>query len=776
MNNIRINLAESIFEPFWDTGESYPDNYKYSRLTPYKITTAENASACAADGWCSVTVTIQKSDACEKIISLERDCTLEISDYDMITAYMIVPENISLKLEYISDVGQKCAFDEFGNGGLKKFYGKITGNCITSIKLSFGSSGGNGVVSMFWLGLAKSDMLDKPELISSFSDEWEGCFETIDESFEAEPDCGIFFDKYELKELRKKIENEPFAAIYSEMKDKAEDFMKSEPEKEIRTFFPLRDSQFGNDYGNDIDRCELVDGMQTLAFVGITENNANMLRMACRMALCAASSKYWCEHILGEFAGATWHHRSFTEYKICFACSMVLDWAGKLLTWHGKNIIYNAMIMKGLPRIEADFKTMDYIYECNQGFMFNKGRTAALIALSRRFPRYKEDIEKSEQMMYCMLEKTVQRDGGTLEGPAYWAAVVNCAFPTIYMLARYKGVPLNEYLPDNLKSIADYGLVVMSDFGDNYRFIPVSDTPPGSYSYTDVNAAIVAYCSMLSNDRVWKKIYNSADKPFLIEAKFEYLIMAPPLQNEDKDLSYDGFGTLNYTGLTALRTTTKDAGAVRLLICGGKTCESHMHGDKGSIVLEVNGVPILVDPGTCGYSSSQSFAIQKAEYHNLLVPQNDNGIAYNQPRNVYGGRIKKAEYNNGLLDYSVDLKEAWEDKLFIENIRNIKSSNPHAYVIEDIVEFTKKTKSGFYLHTYGKIENYGDYCLITDKDVSIKIKWGNYIPDKVEIESVGIGGQWEGNREFRELHRLKLILPECVKGTFRNIIEVIATT
>ena len=37
MNNIKINNAETIFEPFWDSGESYPEHYKYSRLTPYEI-------------------------------------------------------------------------------------------------------------------------------------------------------------------------------------------------------------------------------------------------------------------------------------------------------------------------------------------------------------------------------------------------------------------------------------------------------------------------------------------------------------------------------------------------------------------------------------------------------------------------------------------------------------------------------------------------------------------------------------------------------------------
>ena len=29
MRNIRINEAESIFEVYWDCGDSYPDHHKY---------------------------------------------------------------------------------------------------------------------------------------------------------------------------------------------------------------------------------------------------------------------------------------------------------------------------------------------------------------------------------------------------------------------------------------------------------------------------------------------------------------------------------------------------------------------------------------------------------------------------------------------------------------------------------------------------------------------------------------------------------------------------
>ena len=37
MCNVKINEAESIFEPFWDSGESYPNHQKYSSLSGYEV-------------------------------------------------------------------------------------------------------------------------------------------------------------------------------------------------------------------------------------------------------------------------------------------------------------------------------------------------------------------------------------------------------------------------------------------------------------------------------------------------------------------------------------------------------------------------------------------------------------------------------------------------------------------------------------------------------------------------------------------------------------------
>ena len=37
MRNVKINEAETIFEPYWDSGESYPDHHKYTCLSQYRV-------------------------------------------------------------------------------------------------------------------------------------------------------------------------------------------------------------------------------------------------------------------------------------------------------------------------------------------------------------------------------------------------------------------------------------------------------------------------------------------------------------------------------------------------------------------------------------------------------------------------------------------------------------------------------------------------------------------------------------------------------------------
>ena len=142
--------------------------------------------------------------------------------------------------------------------------------------------------------------------------------------------------------------------------------MQDEPEAYIGEYVPYINPVFVRD--RDKTRVEYCKFMEDIAFVGLVEQDEAMMRMACRMALSLCCCTNWCEGVMGAFPGTTWHHRSFTEERIGVGCLKVLDWAGGMLTWHGRNLIYDSIIMKSLPRLDADVKTMDYIWNMNHKF------------------------------------------------------------------------------------------------------------------------------------------------------------------------------------------------------------------------------------------------------------------------------------------------------------------------------------------------------------------------------------------------------------------------
>ncbi|MFQ9799383.1 MAG: hypothetical protein ACLR23_11075 [Clostridia bacterium] len=59
MRNVPINYAETILEPYWDSGESYPDNEKYSVLQNYQVCYHE-AAAKIFPYWCGVRIAIEQ--------------------------------------------------------------------------------------------------------------------------------------------------------------------------------------------------------------------------------------------------------------------------------------------------------------------------------------------------------------------------------------------------------------------------------------------------------------------------------------------------------------------------------------------------------------------------------------------------------------------------------------------------------------------------------------------------------------------------------------------
>lgn len=742
MRNIKINEAESIFETFYDGGESYPDHHKYSCLSEYTV--EANGAGELRQGWAAVNVILygkneaNRMEQCcseEQYFSMERHCRLDIRDYDIFRMFATISSNIRFRIICCIDGVDKEVIVSDGYDIAKEYNGVLSGSCITKIRMEFENKSAEDVMAgLVWLGLSnfgkEKKMLEEE---SPYTEKWEGCFE---ENPEITLQNSIYFDEEELEEIRQRVQTEEFRKLMDILRQEAKEAMDIVPEKEIGTYVHNNERRLVRD--RDMDRPSLVKGMQTLAFVGIVDRDMDMLRMSCRMALSVAHCTYFCESIMGVMPGVTWHHRSFHEESICKALVKVLDWAGGLLTWHGKNIIYDSIIMKGLPRLEADIKTMDYLWKMNQGVTFAAGLVEINLALQKRYPRYHVRVEEAERDFLTMWETYVQSDGGTSEGPAYWNYTMGSVIEAMYLLAKYYGKQIGEYVPASMYATGKFACAMLSDTGNCW--VPINDAHPGSM----YNPKVVNFMARVNAGEIWKEKSNrfleAPGKKALARNNILNLLIYGrkyDIGSRDEDAE---FVNMPITGHTTVRRRTPDLGIVGLHVISGVITFGHGHGDKGSFILEADGKALLIDRGVCSYTNSYTHVISNSELHNVLtVVKDGRHLCQDKDNPACGGVVTQSEYENGVFRYCTDVTPCWNGA-FKKNERSIVSSDPYHYLVEDRVELHSADMVCFILNTYGTIVEEGDCYLIEDSGVKLCVHPKNWKPHKVEYGTHGMDG------------------------------------
>ena len=359
---IPIDEYSAIIQPYYDGGDSYKGHNKYSLVEKYKCT----PDGSLKQAWNSINVAVNSKST--TVIECN-GMNIDISDFDRFRIYGLIPKNIRVKLFCNGEL----VIDNQGTGK----QGFDDGNCKTSqttvntLRYEFENSADSDTsLSILYLGVIS----DKKRNKNPYTDEWEGYF--LDN-----PNYDLFnenlINKEGLINLREKIKYEPYKTAYEAAKKIAFEAMEVEPESRIhRTMCPYHN---GKAY---------LKGTKELAIVGQIEQNPEMLKMACRYALSLACCEYWCEDPMEVAPMVTWHHRSFEESYVTRDISVVISLAGGLFTWHALIFLYNMIIVKGLPRIEADFMTMEYIYSCNQGIVFMSGYLQGLITVAKGYSLY----------------------------------------------------------------------------------------------------------------------------------------------------------------------------------------------------------------------------------------------------------------------------------------------------------------------------------------------------------------------------------------------------
>ena len=648
MFNLPIDDRTCILQAYFDGGDSYADHQKYNVLNKYK-SEPENALIQA---WDSMRVSIAPKG---KTIVERNDFNIDISDYNRFRIFTMTPDCVTVKL-YCND---ELVLDGRFSGRIEKLDGNIktTQKILKSIRYEFENSNENPVtVILHYLGMIN----DKPLNQIPYNSDWEGFFEE-------KPKSGLFDENLitekELEGLKERIKEEPFKTMYEGIRKVAYKKMETEPEKLIK-----------RTVANFFREPENISGLVELALVGRIENNHEILKMACRCALSLGCCEYWCADPMEAAPTVTWHHRSFTETSIAKSISSVISLAGNLLTWHGRNFLYNMLIMKALPRLEADFMTMEYIYKCNQGIAFMCGYVQALVTLADIYPRYKKRLFEAEELLDEMLENAFEEDGSSYEGGGYWHYTLITYLYTVYFLAKNKKKTLKEYVGNKLDKISEFGLSLLDENGNMFTF---NDCHPYSKNSMLVSALLYS----ITEDERWMKIATTSNSKMdfganelLMVSSVEFKETDARIVKEFKDLSTVGYTQVYRDG-------------IHFVITAGPSNNTHCHCDKGSFIIYKDGKMIVPDPAGA-YNKATTILYQNTDCHSLAVPV-INGVKIEQLRgDGYMSVTKKASYENGVFEWQCDNSSIWASDVVKKSIRTVYSDKSNEFIITDEFEFS----------------------------------------------------------------------------------------
>ncbi len=747
MNIIRISTGEAIIEPFFDGGESYPDHKKYSCLSQYRVQVAPQAQAAVTQEWASVQVLIYHGPEAETAVCLERSCDLDISQFD---SFLLSgsTDNVCLSLTLRTELGEEKVLDKKTVDD-REVSGHFRGKRLLGIRLEAGLLDKNksGGLVLRWFGLADSR---KPAPVDShFSPDWEGCFA---QDYEIAPQDGIWVSRQELPAFREKLKKPPFDRIYRKLREEAESYMDLKPEEMIRDHL-LNENPFFTRKGQTMR--SMVEYLPALSFVGMVEENREMIRLAGRLLLSIAVTPRWCESFMGACPGVTWHHRSFLEGIVVKRCALALDWIGSSLTWHGKNIVYDAIIQKGLPRLEADLFSVEYVRNTNQGVVFNNERIFGYICLAKRYPRYAKMLQIAQEDFFEMVQSCLEADGGYREGPGYWNYNMDNMVEAANVLARYHGKPIGDFAPERLQKSGDYGLCMLSSRPEGLRYLRIND----SYSYGIYSAAVADFYYRLTGNPLWNAIKQDRMQTG-VGLEMLVQVASCPSQVQLQPALMQGLLSLPESGETALCRREGDT-EVLWHVSAGAPYFCHYHEDKGQILLCVNAEELLCDRG------NSSAISKKTVSHNLFVPESQ-GLPYCQSADAPGGKVLLAEYENGCFRYEADLTGAWKQGIFEKITRQLYSEDLREMLVTDSAVCLQQQPMSLRFHSVYPICHVDGKFKIQGEKTALWIVPVDYQPERYEIREDGVSVSGE------TVYQLVLHLPTAKQYSIRTKLEILS--
>ncbi|MBI2441718.1 MAG: heparinase II/III family protein, partial [Lentisphaerae bacterium] len=478
------------------------------------------------------------------------------------------------------------------------------------------------------------------------------------------------------------------------------------------------------------------DPFSYLALAGLLDGDAKLLRHAARWMLSVASCEYWSNDFAGELAGTRFHHAAFTEAHVTEWMALALDWAGSALTEEGQAVVRDAISRRGLPHVQHVFAESEYIRSMNQGIAFNTGRILGLLALRHAWPRVEVRLREARDDAWEMFDKTFTRDGGSVEGPAYWLYTLQVGLLGILALARHDGRRPADLVPRKMRRAPSSPFAFASTANPGMS-LPIADNHGGAICSGGLAAMFTRVFPGKASNRLaaW-----ALRQPALYGGVAQAIIFGPTRVQKITSLVPE-FLVQKKTGHLVVCRNLPGVGRVRLQLYGAPGGSgSHSHDDRGNILLEAGGEGVLVDRGIGNYNNPRML-VKRPEAHNVCVPAMPDGSVPRQSLDHPNDIVPRAAYRRGVLRAVIETTAAWPRHVKACR-RRVFSPSPGVFEIADELELTRSLPATFHLHTPFAMQREGKTFVLKGKRVRVLVQ-PEWRPAKViwGEEDMGIGVQ-----------------------------------
>ncbi len=256
-----------------------------------------------------------------------------------------------------------------------------------------------------------------------------------------------------------------------------------------------------------------------------------------------------------------------------------------------------------------------------------------LIYLGIAFPEFKEACRWRDfgiQELIKEMECQVYNDGMDFEASTCYHRLALEFFFYPDLLCRLNGIELPEAFTDKLKKMFDFVLYVLKPNG---KMPPIGDNDNGRLHLLRTrNILDMTYLLSFAAIRFNAPRYKIEEFGFAPEALW---LFGPEGYEQWSSLSgksVEELGSKSFSvgGIYVMRHK-KDYMAISCGPNGQGGIGGHAHNDKLSFVLCVDGEDIIVDPGTCTYTSSPEWRnkFRSTEYHNTVSVDEEEQNKYN---------------------------------------------------------------------------------------------------------------------------------------------------